>query len=354
MKSRLLWKVSGLHILVIVVVVVAVCSAIDTLAARYYTALMHEYSISPKVVHGMFLEALHRYVDGTGVLASVLAVILSLLVTRQVLGPLGKMTEMTKQIAAGNYSQRLQISSKDELGQLSANFNQMAESLQRIERLRKTMVNDLGHELRTPLTNLRAQVEALNDGVVAPTREVFESLLEEIMRLVRLVDDLARLARAEAAGVSLNLEMLDVPTLFNQVLSLFRPKFAEKSITVETNFPQETNRVLADSHRLSQAVSNLLDNACEYTEQGGRLRIEAERLPHSIQFSFSNTGEGINQEDLPFIFERFYRAEKSRSRDHGGAGLGLSIVKDLIEAHGGQVGAESSESETRVWFRLPL
>jgi len=230
----------------------------------------------------------------------------------------------------------------------------MADSLQRVEQLRRSMVIDVAHELRTPLTNMRGYLEALSDGVLLPSKKTFESLHEETLRLVKLVEDLLQLAKADAARVTLRQQEILLQELIAKNLNLLRSQFVAKGITVETQFAGGTDRVVADPDKLSQAVRNLLQNAWEYTPHGGKVRISAERSLQNIKLAFANTGEGIAAEDLPFIFERFYRGEKSRSREHGGAGIGLAIVKELIEAHGGQVGSESSSAETRVWFTLPV
>ena len=248
----------------------------------------------------------------------------------------------------------MQISSNDETGQLASAFNQMADSLQRIEQLRKTMVIDVAHELRTPLTNIRGYLEALSDGVVAPSKETMESLQEETIRLAQLVEDLLQLAHADAFRGTLHPRKVDLPALASKTLELFRPKFAAKGILVDMDLSHVQGDVMADPEKLAQVFRNLLQNAWQYTPDGGKVRISSERLSGRIKLSFTNTGEEIPKEDLPFIFERFYRGEKSRSREHGGAGIGLAIVKELIEAHGGQVSAESSPDETRVWFSLPL
>ncbi len=354
MKNRLLWKLLGINILVIGVVILIVWLAIDYLASDYFMKLMKEYNISPSAVHRMFLEATHRTLIWASLVTLALAVILSFLLTRRVLNPLSQMTGITGKIASGDYSARVQISSNDETGQLASAFNQMADSLQRIEQLRKTMVIDVAHELRTPLTNIRGYLEALRDGVVAPSKETFESLHEETIRLAKLVEDLLQLADADASKGSLRRKPMDLLELASRSLELFRPRFAEKEIQVEKNFPNGNYEMLADPEKLAQVFRNLLHNAWQHTPTGGKVRITIEKSPTWIRWVFANTGEGITKEDLPFIFERFYRGEKSRSRQHGGAGIGLAIVKELIEAHGGQVSAESSTDETRVWFSLPL
>jgi signal transduction histidine kinase len=230
----------------------------------------------------------------------------------------------------------------------------MAESLQHIEQLRKTMTANVAHELRTPLTNMQGYLEALVDGVVAPSRETLELLHGETMRLVHLVEDILRLAKADAARVDLYKIEIRMGKLIEQTLDSFRSQFIAKTINVETKFSNERDRLHADPDKLSQVLINLLQNAWQYTPTGGRFRIDMEPLPGELRVTFANTGGELGEKDLPFIFERFYRGEKSRSREHGGAGIGLAIVKELIEAHNGHVGAEIYNDEIRIWFTLPL
>ncbi len=353
MRTPLLWKLLAIHVLVIGMAILVVWLAIDYLAAAYFMTLMKDYNISPTAIHQMFLAAAHRYLIWATLATLTLAVALSLLLTKRVLRPLSQMIGTAGKIAAGDYTDRVQTPSTDEIGQLAGAFNRMADSLQRIEQLRKKMVIDVAHELRTPLTNMRGYLEALRDGVIAPSRETFESLHEETLRLVKLIEDLLLLARADSARVTLHAQDLSLRKLITQSLSLFRAQLDAKGIVVETRFEDGVDRIRGDPDKLAQAVGNLLQNACQYTPDGGNVRVSAERLPGGIKVVFANTGEGIAEEDLPFIFERFYRAEKSRSREHGGAGIGLAIVKELVEAHRGEVGAESTPTETRVWFTLP-
>lgn len=353
MKSRLLWKLLGINLVIIGIVILVVWLAFDYLAADYFMVLMKKYNIDPTAVHEMFLSSAHRYLIWASVFALVLAGVLSFLLTRRVLSPLSQMIGITQKIASGDYTGRAPIPSKDEVGQLATAFNQMAESLQRIEQLRKTMVIDVAHELRTPLTNMRCYLEALSDGVLPPSKKTLESLHEETLRLAKLVEDLLQLARADASKGALRVQTVKLQQLASQVLELFQPGFAAKKIVVEADLSTAEVQITADPEKLSQVFSNLLQNAWQYTPHGGNVRVSAERLPGRIKIVFANTGERIAEEDLPFIFERFYRGEKSRSREHGGAGIGLAIVKELVEAHGGQVGAESTPAKTRIWFTLP-
>jgi signal transduction histidine kinase len=354
MTRTLLWKLLGINILVIGSVIVIVWMAIDTLAAGYFMALMEKYNISPTSSHQMFVSAVHRYLIWASLAALLLAVVLSFLLMKKVLRPLGQMTTIAQKISTGDYSGQVPLISKDEVGQLAASFNRMAESLRRIEGLRKTLMIDVAHELRTPLTNIRGYLEALTDGVAAPTQETFELLQEETMRLIHLLEDVLRLAKADAARMDLHKTKIRMKDLILQELDIFRSQFDSKKIRTETEFGKGADRVLADPDKMIQAVTNLLQNACQYTPTGGFVRIHTEQASGEMKVVFANTGGELSQKDLPFIFERFYRGEKSRSREHGGAGIGLAIVKELIEAHDGHVGAEISDKETRIWFSIPV
>jgi len=354
MKNRLIWKLLFINIVpVIGIIILVVWLAIDQLAAKYFMALMNKYDVSPTDIHQMFLTAIHTYLIWATGAALFLAFILSYLLTRRVLRPLSQMTAVTREVAAGNYSSRVDVVTQDEVGDLGLAFNRMADSLEQVEGLRKTMVADVAHELRTPLTNLRGYLEALNDGVLPPSQGTFQMLQEEILRLVHLVEDLQQLAKADAARAYLNRQRFSLFEALNQMLELYRSNFEEKGISVATSFTENTEQITADRDKLLQAVRNLIENAWKYTHEGGKVTVATERVPEGIKVLFSNTGASISEENLPYIFERFFKADRSRSREAGGAGIGLSIVKELIEAHEGHVGAESSDKETRVWFIIP-
>ena len=354
MRNRLLWKLLGIHIPVIALVIVMVWLAIDYLAADYFMALMDKYDISPTETQEMFLDAVHRYLIWASLAAVALAGVSSFLLTRRVLQPLSRMADVTRAVASGDYTARVRVDSGDEIGQLANAFNRMANSLERVEQLRKAMVADVAHELRTPLTNVRGYLEALSDGVLPPSPETFAILQQEILRLVRLAEDLLQLAKADAARAHLQRQTISLPARVDEVRGPYRLRFRDKGITPEVRIAQGAERVTADRDKLMQMVGNLAENAWQYTPHGGQVTVHLERVPDGVRLTAANSGNGIAAEDLPFIFERFYRADKSRSRDLGGAGIGLAIVKELAEAHGGSVGAASSTAETRVWFTLPV
>jgi signal transduction histidine kinase len=355
MRNRLLWKLLFTNILpVIGVIFLVVWLAVDKLAARYFMELMKIYDVSPSDIHQMFLTSIHEYLIWASLAALGLAFVLSFLLTRRVLRPLSQMTAITREVAAGNFSLRAEITTGDEVGQLGIAFNHMADRLGKIEQLRKTMVADVAHELRTPLTNLRGYLEALNDGVLPPSPETLKMLEEESLRLVHLVDNLQQLARADAARAYLKREELVLADLVKQMVELHRLNFERKGITLSTRWEDDEARVLADRDKLLQAMQNLLDNCCKYTPEGGRVVIGVSRVQAGVKVDFDNSGPGISPDDLPFIFERFFRADRSRSRDRGGAGIGLAITKELIEAHGGSIGADSMPGSTHIWFILPV
>lgn len=353
MRLSLLWKLLLINLPVIGTIVLVIWFAIDHLAANYFMVLMDEYMVSPVETHRAFLAAIHYYLLWASLGGLLLALLLSFLLTRRVLRPLARMTEISAEVAAGNFAERVSVDSQDEVGRLGRAFNRMADSLAQLERLRRNLVSDVAHELRTPLTNLRGYLEALSDEVVPPSKQTFEMLQQEILRLVHLVEDLQQLTKAEAAGAYLRREPLRLPELVEQMLDLYRPIYEARELRIETAFAADARQLSADRDKLLQAIRNLVDNACRYAPAGSWIRISAQRDATGIKVSFCNPGEPLPAEALPLLFQRFYRADPSRSREAGGAGIGLAIVKGLIEAHGGSVGAQSDSVATCIWFILP-
>lgn len=352
-RQRLLWKLLLSVVPVIAVVVLTIWWAIDRLAANYFMALMDQYMIEPVETHRAFLTAINHYLLWASLAGLLLALLLSFLLTRRVLRPLSQMVNATREVASGNFAARVEVKARDEVGELGSAFNRMADNLERLEKLRKTMVADVAHELRTPLTNLRGYLEGLSDGVLPPEKQTFAMLQQENLRLVNLVEDLQQLAKADAADAFLDLKPLELGDLIGEMINLYRANFDERRIAVKCTVDSPGTTVCADRDKLLQALRNLLENAWKYTPQGGRLAVTVKAEGEGITASFANDGPPITSSDLPYIFERFYRADRSRSREAGGAGLGLAIVKQIIEAHNGKVGAESDAGETRIWFWLP-
>ncbi|MDH5190332.1 MAG: ATP-binding protein [Gammaproteobacteria bacterium] len=354
MKNRLIWKLLAVNIPIVVIVITLIWLSVDYLAADYFMVLMDKYHISPTETHAMFLSAVHRYLIKASLIAIVIAVIVGFLMNKKILDPLSQMIKVTEKIANGDYSTRVKIKSSDEISQLGEAFNRMADSLQKIEALRKNMVIDVAHELRTPLTNVRGYLEALSDGVVKPEKETYDLLLQEAGRLTELVEDLNKLTKADMAELNVKKEPLILPEIIEKTVSFYKPLISDKKIDISLHFSPKADTIVADKNQLHQVLNNLMQNACRYTPDGGKIEIKTTSEIHGIQVTVTNTGTPIPQEALPLIFERFYRVDKSRSRDSGGAGIGLAIVKKLISAHGGEVGAESGDNKNHVWFRLPV
>jgi len=354
MKSQLIWKLLLINLIVISVVMIIVWISIDTLAAGYFVTLMERYHISPGPAHKMFVSAVHRYLIWACLAATFMAIGLNFFMMRRVLSPLTRMTAISKQIAAGNFNGRVPETSSDEVGQLARDFNIMAESLEKIESLRRSLMIDVAHELRTPLTNMRGYLEALTDGVLPPTPETFHMLHEETLRLVNLVEDVLRLARADASRNKLQRQPMDLPGLIQEMLMVFANRFAEKKISIKERTPENVPPVTADRNQIARVIRNLLDNAVRYAPDNSDLEIDVAIASDHVRVIMINNSTDIRPEDLPFIFERFFRGEKSRSRQHGGAGIGLAIVKELVEAHDGTVGADLDDSRISIWFELPI
>jgi signal transduction histidine kinase len=354
LKRYLIVKLLAINLLVIGFVMVIVWVAVDTLAAGYFVTLMEKYHISPEPAHEMFVSAVHRYLVWACLAAMILAVVLSFVMMRRVLSPLTRMTGITHDIAAGNFKVRVPASSQDEVGQLTAAFNQMAASLEALENQRRTLMIDVAHELRTPLTNIRGYLEALNDRVVPPSTATFALLQDECLRLVKLVEDVLQLARADAAAHSLDLQTVQLNRLITEVHETFGPLFARRSVTVKISTPPKSVTLVADRNRLFRILRNLFANAARYAPSGTQVDVDVIKTTQGIKTVFSNQADHLSKTDVPYLFERFFRGEKSRSRQHGGAGIGLAIVKELVEAHGGSVGANLDQQRIHVWFKMPI
>ena len=288
--------------------------------------------------------------------AMVAAVLLSFLFSRSVIAPIHAMSLATQRIADdGRYDERVQVSGNDELAQLALNFNQMAEKLNQIEAMRRRLIGDVSHELRTPLTAIKGSMEGLMDGVLPATDETYQQVHAEAERLNRLVNDLQELSRVEARAYQLDIHPVDVSTLVQTVTKRLSPHAESKRITLDFELAPDLPHVLADEDRAVQVLTNLTGNALQYTPEGGRVTISAKRISNEIQFSIRDTGIGIPPEHLSHIFDRFYRVDKSRSRQAGGgSGIGLTIARALIEAHGGRIWVESAGNEKGSVFTFTL
>jgi signal transduction histidine kinase len=290
-----------------------------------------------------------------GMLGVVLAMVLSLILARRISRPLSELTSASREITAGNYSERVAAGGGVEVKELGDAFNTLAESLERNEKLRKDMIADIAHELRNPLATLRGQLELVQDGKVPASREAVDSLMEDVELLSRLVDDLRQLTLVEAGQLELDLSAVEVGEPVRSVASRFEHDAAEKEVALVIDLPEFIPMIMADQHRIEQVLGNLVKNALTCTPAGATIRVGATEKPHEVVFTVADTGPGIAPDELPNIFERFYRADRSRTRATGGAGLGLSIARSLVEAHGGRIWAESEVGKgTVISFTVPF
>jgi signal transduction histidine kinase len=302
----------------------------------------------------VFVAAVTRSLVFGVVAGGVAAVVLAVAFARGILRPIGALTTAAQRMERGDLSQRVRVTSNDEIGQLSHAFNAMADAMSRTEQLRRSMVADVAHELRTPLTNLRGYLEALRDGVAEPRTETIDSLYEEALLLSHLVDDLQDLTLSDAGRLSLRPEPFEAAALLNSSAQALYPQAREQGVALVVDPMPRLPLVYADPQRIGQVVRNLLTNALTYTAPGGTVRLRAEPCGSMVRIDVQDTGCGIEPEHVPNVFERFYRADPSRARSTGGAGIGLALVKQFVNAHGGTVGVVSSPGHGSCFsFTLP-
>jgi signal transduction histidine kinase len=325
---------------------------VAVVGAEVFTALMVEAGDSAEHAREMYDESVIGVVAAAIVVASLASVVLAIVMARMLARPLAQVGRAARRVAEGDYAARVPRDGPEELASLADSFNQMAGSLERQEQLRRDFIANAAHELRTPLTNLQGYLEALRDGVITADRSTYESLWDEAERLVRLSRSLDALAEGDASSTAPGLEDIDLVTAVRAALELAQPTLERARLRVIVELPDRLPGRANPDH-LAQVLGNLLSNAARYTQGGGTVTVRAERRPGDLLVSVSNTGDGIPPDDLERVFERFYRVEKSRDRARGGAGIGLAIVKQLVEAGGGRVGAESRDGTTRFWFSLP-
>jgi signal transduction histidine kinase len=346
--SRIALAAIGSAAVGIVILVVGVA----VVGGDVFTALMMEAGDSAEHAREMYDDSVTTVVIAASILAVVASLGLALVLARMLARPLGEVSAAARRIADGDYAARVPREGPEEIASLADSFNQMAASLEEQERIRRDFIANAAHELRTPLTNLQGYLEALRDGVITADRATYESLHEEADRLVRLSRSLDALAEGDARLRPSALVELDLALTIRAALELAAPSIERAGLLLLVDVPTSLP-ARADPDGLAQVLANLLSNAVRYTPAGGTVTIRAEARPRDVLVSISNTGDGIPPEDLDRVFERFYRVEKSRDRARGGAGIGLAIVKQLVEQGGGTVGADSKDGQTRFWFSVP-
>lgn len=302
-----------------------------------------------------FLATLNRTLWLTGLAAGVLALGLGLLVARGLAAPLARLAEAARRIAAGQLAERVPVSGPAEVQTAATAFNAMAAALEAGETQRRQMVADIAHELRTPLTVVQGNLRAMLDDVYPLSKDEVATVYEASVGLRRLVDDLRELSLAEAGRLELHVQPVAVAPALAREAALFAELAAAQGVTLEVDAASGLPDVLADPERLAQILHNLVGNALRYTPAGGRVTLRGSvEPPASIRFEVADTGAGIAPDELPHIFERFYRVDHSRGRQGGGSGLGLAIVQQLVTLQGGAIGVESAPGRgSRFWFTLP-
>lgn len=301
-----------------------------------------------------FLSNLGRSLWLAGFFGAGLAIFLGYLFTRQIVAPLDEVASAAGRVARGDLEHRVSISGTSEIARLGESFNAMASTLSRDKQMRQNMVADIAHELRTPLSILQGNIEAMQDGVIDANPENLASIHQEALLLARLVEDLRTLSLADSGQLAFHHAETDLKALSVQVLNGFETQMTAKHISSSLEAPPDLPPVMTDSDRTAQALRNLLANALHFTPDGGKITVRLVKDNAGVTVSVLDTGIGISADELPRIFERFYRVDRSRSRTTGGSGLGLAIVKQLIEAQGGRVWAESQEGSGSAFsFFLP-
>jgi histidine kinase len=348
LRQHLGWKLflSYLTVVVIGVVALAIAAQIHTPAAldRHMNGMIGMSGMDGMMsdLTTQFIRAVNEILLVAAAIALVAAIAVSSFVTRRIVSPIQAMQQASQRIASGDYNERVNIMSDDELGSLGHSFNQMAATLAQTEEHRRMLIGDVAHELRTPLTSIRSVMEGVLDGVLPNTPETFVGVQREVGRLQRLVHGLEELSKAEAGQLRLERTLTKPRTFVQSALDKLVWQFEDKQVALSVAVPDDLPLVQVDAERMMQVMINLLGNALQYTETGGEVRISAESTPTTLNIHISDTGIGLTSDQLNRIFERFYRADKSRSRLGGGSGIGLTISKHLVQAHGGTLSASSA------------
>ena len=307
------------------------------------------------------ISRLTRAAITAGLIAAGLSLLLALLLSYTLMRPVRELTQAAHRLGEHDLSQRVRVSGKDELAELALSFNSMADSLQQAEDSRRALTADIAHELRTPLAVQRANLEALQDGVYPLTPENLAPVLEQNLLLTRLVDDLRTLALADAGQLTLERTPTDLPALVHRIVERFQSQAAARSINLQfinSSTGPKTQTLNLDPQRIEQILANLLSNALRYTPDAGQISVHlmpVTAAPVGVQITVHDSGSGIPTEALPQVFERFYRADRSRSRAEGGSGLGLAIARQLAEAQGGSLTAANHPQGGAVFtLTLPM
>jgi len=287
-----------------------------------------------------FINGINKIILGVGAFSLIISLIVGSIISRRISNPISKVIDKTKLISDGYFGDRInEKSNTKEISQLIKSINDLASSLEKQDKLRKRLTSDVAHELRTPLTSLQGNLEAMIDGIWEPKIEILESCHEEILRITRLVSNLEKLTEYESENLNLNKTEFNLSETIQNIIINLEKECNNKQITVD--FYEGCKNIFADKDKITQVIINILTNAIKYNKIGGNIEIRTVKKENSIVISFKDNGTGISNDDILHIFERFYRADESRNRSTGGSGIGLAISKAIIEAHGGNITANS-------------
>ncbi|HVC40475.1 MAG TPA: ATP-binding protein [Candidatus Saccharimonadales bacterium] len=350
------WQLVALNIIVVVFTVALIIVLMHNIAQQQFMVIMHAAGqpIDPSAGQRAYDAAVEAQIYPTIAVAAIVAVGLSFATVTLALRPLTAVRDATRRMARGDAPALIRTDRRDEIGDVADSVNELAESLRRLEDLRRQVTNDAAHELRTPLHNLLGLIEGMRDGVIPPTPARLQQAHNELGRLIALVEDLRGLADAQLARDRMVLEPLHLEAVVREAVLSFNARFEHRDLRCEIHPPESDLIVDGDAGRLGQVIGNLIDNAIRCARPGSVITAGIAKRGAFARVAIHDIGETIDNHSLPHIFERFFRADPSRTRGSGGAGIGLAIVKELIEAHGGNVGADSTADAVTVWFDLPL
>jgi len=308
-----------------------------------------------------FLNSVHNSLWIAGGIAVAIAAIIALVFSRQITAPLRRLSLAASRVARGDLSYRVTPGSTDEVGNLANTFNSMVDSLEKNQDMRRKLMGDLAHEMGTPLAVIQSNLEGILDGVVEPSSSNISSLHQEAMLLSRLVKDLRTLSQVEAGKLNLSPAPGDIGALVSSIVTATEPEARRKNVALSMDIPPGLPRAMMDRDRVSQVVVNLLSNALRYTSEGDSIKVAVATKKGNGQsdqyllVSVSDTGQGISEEELPHIFDRYYQGAQPKEKRSGGSGIGLTVVKELVEAHRGKVWAESARGKgSTFFFTLPV
>lgn len=355
LRSRLGWKLFLTYLAIIAVGGAALVMTAELhmpiAFERHLAAMAARMGDASSLTQDLFVNFRRAMVESVAVAvlaATALAILLGVYVSRRIAGPIQEMTRASHRIAAGHYDERVAVfpdrpdpEHLDELGRLAVDFNRMTAALEQTEKMRRELIGNVAHELATPLTSIEGYMEGLIDDVLPADAATFEKVRREADRLQRLVSDLQELSRLEERVLSLDLRPVSIASLIVATSDRLRAQFEDKEITLEADLSNDLPRIRGDEDRLGQVLLNLVGNALQYTPSGGRVSVLARREGDSVRVEVIDNGIGIGPEHLPHVFDRFYRVDRSRSRVGGGSGIGLTIARHLVEAHGGEITASS-------------